>query len=276
VLISHLFYSRRDRASFPIPHSPSTTTHHPSISMAAAVSFSTLPAELRLLVADYLFEQPHDAAFETSPDGRLQLDHAYSSSSHLRPLLASRQFYKEFQTIAYNKTTFVVRNPEPHDCVARLPPHLLRQVRKLVLCHSDQVTLWQQYPFNAQGLHLETLVLISSPAFPHHDLASLLHRLRHVQTLMVVADQDTAKFGLKFQRMVGLLLKNDHHQRYDAPGAPHMEHNWWEWSFNATRLSFVLRALPPKPALAEEDYMRLIKPHVDALMQDMVQASDAA
>jgi hypothetical protein len=244
--------------------------------MAVAVSFSALPAELRLLIADYVFEQPLDTAFETKPDGKLQLADMYSSASHLRPLLACRQFYKEFQTAAYSKTTFVLKGLGPHDCIARLPQGLLRHVRKLVLCHSAHVTLWRRYPFNAECLHLETLVLVSSPIFPHHDLVSLLHRLDHVQTLIVVADKDTVNFGLKFQRMVGLLLKNDHYQRYDAPGAPNMEHNWWEWSFNAARLSFMLQALPPKPALAEEDYMKLIKPHVDALMQDMVQASNAA
>ena len=59
--------------------------------MAIAATFSALPAELRLLIADYVFEQPRDTALEVKPDGRLQLADMYSSASHLRPLQVCRQ-----------------------------------------------------------------------------------------------------------------------------------------------------------------------------------------
>jgi hypothetical protein len=106
---------------------------------AAPPLFTTLlPSEIRLMTAEYVFEQPQNAVFaavlsewiETYPDvsHATQCMKSYSAASNLHPLLVCGQFYREFQSVAYNKTWFVLRNTS-----SVLPHELAQNVRKIAL-----------------------------------------------------------------------------------------------------------------------------------------------
>lgn len=80
----------------------------------------------------------------------------------------------------------------------------------------------------------------------------------------------TGFFKTWFNRLVGLILKEDHHQRYDFPGAPHLPVNWWGWCFDEEEQSFELVATQPVGVMAEEEYLEMAKPYLDALMKDIM------
>lgn len=68
-------------------------------------------------------------------------------------------------------------------------------------------------------------------------------------------------------------MKEDHFQRYDAPGAPNVEACWWGWQLNSLVDTITFTAQAPRPALLEEDYMLLMKPKVDAMMAEAERAA---
>jgi hypothetical protein len=65
------------------------------------------------------------------------------------------------------------------------------------------------------------------------------------------------------------MLKEDHYQRYDVPGAPNVEKTWWVWGYDYVDNTFELVAQPPKPVLPEAEYIEFVAPMVRRLMSDM-------
>lgn len=103
------------------------------------------------------------------------------------------------------------------------------------------------------------------------DVVGLLRRLEHVKSLKFVQNAAFTKrrFQAWYNQIIGLVLKEDHFQRYDAPEAPHIEATWWEWRFDSAEKSFEFTACPAKPVMLESDYMEMVAPLVARLMSEM-------
>lgn len=66
------------------------------------------------------------------------------------------------------------------------------------------------------------------------------------------------------------MLKEDHHQRYDFPGAPHLPVNWWECTFNDEEQSFELVATKPMEVVEEGEYLEMVKPKIEKVMGEIM------
>jgi hypothetical protein len=101
-------------------------------------------------------------------------------------------------------------------------------------------------------------------------LVGLLRRLRNVKQIkLLFPGQNLAREPLEYIVFIGELLKEDHHQRYDASNAPNLESTWWNWSCRHDFGWAIFTAQEPKPIMAEEDYMLLMKPKVDYIVEYM-------
>lgn len=144
---------------------------------------------------------------------------------------------------------------------------------------------WERFPFNAATLRLERLsVVFHRSGYWHYpsdhtsDLVSLLRRLTNIQRLKFIRNGAHIKgyFKTWFNRLVGLILKEDHRWRYDVvpvPGAgrahPSLPAHWWDWEFDDEEQSFELVAKEPMAIVKEEVYMETVKPFVEELMRNM-------
>lgn len=129
-----------------------------------------------------------------------------------------------------------------------------------------------------EELQLESLTIAMHMSTHWHypsdftsDMVGLLRRLQNVKVLRFVLNRANVKgfFKTWYNRLIGLVLKEDHFQRYDAPGAPNMEKTWWIWSYDENARWFELLAQKPKPVMNEADYMEMVKPWVERLVADM-------
>lgn len=252
-------------------------------------AFSSLPAELRLQIADYALEQLPNAGLIRkrvpsrgfSPDSRsrrafwcLCIDPSYSAASNLSILLVCRQFRADFTRLAFERTTFSLL-AHPVRVIADQTGSLLRIVRKLVLqCRWSYIAFWDTQPFNTEGIDLDELVVSVIGGFDALQLSRLLRRLRNIKVLKFIPDETTDwEISVEYNRLVGAILKEDHYRRYDAPKAPELESTWWEWNYNKEDNYFILKAQEPKPIMEEEAYMILMKPKVDEVMERMERES---
>jgi len=91
-----------------------------------------------------------------------------------------------------------------------------------------------------------------------------------VKKIVFVRNRANVKgyFKTWYNRLIGLVLKTDHQERYDRD-PPVLEKVWWEWEFDDGKETFSFTAKEPKPAMAEEDYMMLVTPLVEELMRNM-------
>jgi hypothetical protein len=244
-----------------------------------------LPAELRNQCIGYALAQQLDAGFTRSATYHgLVLDQQYSASAQLSVLLTCRQFYLDFYQLAYRNTTFVLRD----DCdsinglLGRLRREQIECIGKIAFVTSParihELVHWSTYPFNLEGLRLRELSVVLYRSEDWHfpsqytrDLVALLRRLRNVQKLRFVRNfaHVSGSFRTWYNRLIGLVLKEDHYQRYDAPGAPNVEATWWNWSYDYADNTFELVAQPPKPILPEAEYIEFVAPMVRRLMSDM-------
>jgi len=244
-----------------------------------------LPAELRLQCLGYALTQPPSAGFmRISNHHGLVLDPNYSSSSRLTILLTCRQFHDDFTSLAFRSTMFILDD----NCVSfdvllrRLQSHQIASLRKIAFVTSPErireLVHWTNYPFDMEKLRLHelTVVLYRSedwhyPSQYTRDLVALLRRLQNVQVLRFVRNSApvSGSFRTWYNRLIGLMLKEDHYQRYDAPGAPIVETTWWGWSYDYSDNTFELVAQPPKPVLPEAEYIEFVAPMVRRLMSDM-------
>ncbi|OAL48491.1 hypothetical protein IQ07DRAFT_102619 [Pyrenochaeta sp. DS3sAY3a] len=250
-------------------------------------SLLSLPAELRLHIAAYAFNQQPNAGLMKSNiplsrgfPSRMQrrsglcIDPGYSASSNLALLLVCRQFYHDFKDIAFQFTRFII-TANPAGTIAQQPDQLLKRLRTLLIqCDSASITTWQTFPFNNSTIKLDELTLVLE-CIPHDlEMPRLLRRLKNIRVLkFIVSSQKYISSRLEVNRMCGGILREDHYQRYDAPNAPNIEATWWEWSSSGKDNIFTLIAQPPRPIMEEQEYMRYVKPKVDRIMQNMVRWS---
>jgi hypothetical protein len=240
------------------------------------ITFLSLPIELRLEIVAYALEQPHaglirEHELHENPSF-FELDKGYKHSANLAIRLVCRQFNAEFRRLAIQTTLFML--PNGSACVAdSQSDELLREVRKLrICCEYKDIADWRQYPLNKQCMHLDELDFV----MPLHTFANrtalvgLLRRLRNVKQVKILfPGRYLAREPLEYIVFIGELLKEDHHQRYDAPNAPNLESTWWDWSCRHDFGWAILAAQEPKPIMVEEDYMLLMKPKVDYIVEYM-------
>lgn len=126
---------------------------------------------------------------------------------------------------------------------------------------------------NAFGLRLDKLTIVLHQTSHHYlfdftaDTAKLLRRLQGVRSLVFVRNQAYVKGAFKTwcNRLIGIILKMDHYERYDVQ-PPNLEQTWWVWEFDEQAETFSLDARPSKEVVDEESYMQQIKPLVEQLM----------
>jgi hypothetical protein len=235
-----------------------------------SATFLSLPIELRLQIAAYALEQPENVSLSKEERFRgtelvnAQLDPDYYASQNLSLLLVCHQFHHDFSSLAYRMTTFVVAKRRMQ-AIKWQPAANIRNLRKLVLDHTlNEMLSWHNYPFDNESLHLDELCLfIDLPNYK--PLTRLLRRLQNVKTFRIF--HTAARPRIAYARLVAAMQKDDHFQRYDAPCAPDIGCTWWDASYNAQTISFDLVAQEPVPLMAEEDYMVMMKPSVDELME---------
>jgi hypothetical protein len=237
----------------------------------------SLPIELRLEIVAYALEQPDAGLIRTlmSENTRhVTIDQSYRPSSNLTIRLVCRQFNAEFRRLAIQETIFVL-SKDSALTVDQQPDELLRDVKKLrFCCNHEDISKWQEYALNKQCMHLDELDLVISldDSSNRKALVDLFRRLRNVKRVkLLFPGRGLAWEPHELVRLIGELLKEDHFQRYDAADAPNSESTWWEWSYDSDLSWAAFVAQNPKPIMAEEDYMLLMKPKVDYIMDYMVE-----
>lgn len=75
-------------------------------------------------------------------------------------------------------------------------------------------------------------------------------------------------FKAWYNRLVGLIMKVDHQERY-VSDPPNPEKVWWEWSFDETGQRICLEAGPPREWVGEEEYLEGMLGRVEALRESV-------
>ncbi len=258
-----------------------------------SVTLLTLPVELRLLIAEFVLEQDDTAGEPIPPSQRTDALALLPSqcAENLSLRLVCRQLTQELTRLAYKKTIFLLFGSLTSKYGSRmqeLPVQTFDHIRKLTFASAsrcrpsgDSFEAWEGYVFNEKRMHLDELVLFWSLGYTAHQSNQIwipfFRRLKNVQTIKIILyhpwiDVGTLQPATAYRSLVGAFMKVDHFERYDAPGAPNIEATWWAWSYEHDRQIITLKAQEPRPALPEEDYMRLMKPQVDALMAEAERA----
>lgn len=250
-----------------------------SFSMASR-NLLSLPAEIRNAIFEHTFRYA-DAGLRTKCNGTVVLDEDYSVRQKLRCLLACRQLNNDASLLAFHQVHFVVTNlfiniPER---LSLLQPSRLEALRSLAFIADARhftkmhVHHWKSYPFGMPELTLDTLTVILHRSSAWHylfdytaNIVQLLRQLQGVRRLVFVRNQAFVKGSFKtwYNRLVGLILKVDHHQRYNV-FPPQPEQTWWSWSFDEKAQTFCLAAQPAKPLVEERTYIESILPLVERL-----------
>jgi hypothetical protein len=277
--------SRLPASTLTPQHLRSNLNNMPEDVVNYASPLLALPAELRNHCIGYALAQAPDAGFMCSATYHgLVLDQQYSASAQLSILLTCHQFHLDFYQLAYRSTTFILRD----DCdsinglLGRLRREQIECIERIAFVTSPtrihELVHWFSYPFNLEDLHLQELSVVLYRSEDWHfpsqytrDLVALLRRLQNVKKLRFVRNfaHVSGSFRTWYNRLIGLILKEDHYQRYDAPGAPNVEVTWWNWSYDYADNTFELVAQPPKPILPEAEYIEFVAPMVRRLMSDM-------
>jgi hypothetical protein len=254
--------------------------------------FLRLPVEIRLEIFSYILtSDPNDGfALYNTPNHPLTglcIDDSYSSPSQLEILLTCRQFRQDLTCLAFNRTSFVIKDgftPIPTQ-MGILKPWHISNLRHIAFVGGNrqlrEMVHWVRYPFNMPDLRLEKLDFVFHRSghwhYPHDQtafLAHLLRRLENVQTLRFVRNGAHIKgfFKTWYNRLVGLILKEDHRFRYDWAGGPPV--HWWDWVYDAEKQMFELSAKEPRPVVEEQVYMEGVKPWIEELMREMEMEED--
>ncbi|USP77443.1 hypothetical protein yc1106_04717 [Curvularia clavata] len=239
-------------------------------------NFLSLPTELRMHIAAEALEQHPLSGFhmvDAAPENgsRYILDTRYRPSANLSIRLVCRQFNIDFTRLAIQKTRFVLQK-DAGSTVSTQSETILRDVKRLVVHYGpDTIAEWREFPFNKECLQLDELDMFMplAEAPEYSELVGMFRRLRNVQRIRFLLCGDEQQARLRCCWLIGVMLKEDHYQRYDAPNAPNLESSWWSWSWsfndNYSWVTFV--AQEPKPVMVEEEYMMLVKPKLDEIME---------
>ncbi|KAI8942268.1 hypothetical protein NX059_000347 [Plenodomus lindquistii] len=241
--------------------------------LSTGATLLDLPVELRLQIASYALEQPRDSGLvwkQTPGDDHgvyhgLLPDENYSSASNLGLLLVCRSFYEDFTRLAYGKTTFVLQR-DAKGCLDRMPLARSQTIRRLVIPF-EQLHAFSTCSFD---MKLEDLSIVC-PDRSECNLNTMVDFLRCVDSIkhirLLFQDNEIKHRHLKqCYSLAGAILKEDHYQRYDAPGAPNIEASWWSWKYDAIMHIFTFTAQPPKPIMEEKAYMELVAPLIEELI----------
>lgn len=244
-------------------------------------SLLTLPSELRSHILEYVFDENlyHKGLRRHTAGSSVTIDYLYSASSLLTPLLTCKRLYLDGHIPAFKSTNFLVTNlyidiPER---LSRLSNKQLNALRSITLVadsrHFRNMRAWGDHAFNNAALSLDSLTIVLHQTTLHYlfdftaDIAKLLRRLQGVQRIVFVRNAAYVKGAFKTwcNRLIGIIMKIDHHERYDAK-PPNLEQTWWVWKFDHEAETFCLDARPSKEMVPEETYMQQIKPLIDQLM----------
>jgi hypothetical protein len=244
-------------------------------------SLLSLPAEIRNIILHFVFTDNsiNRGLRRCHITSALILDETYTSKTTLDILVTNKQIYDENHLTALSRAHFQLTNPysDIPTRLSHLPTTHLSFLRSLTLVADARqfraLRKWGSHPFGLPALHLDSLTLVLHRSSCWHylfdftaDLVQLLRTLHGVQRLAIVRNHARVKGGFRtwYHRLVGLLLKMDHQQRYLLP-LPCCEETWWEWRWWEAEQSIEMRALPPKAWVTEEVYMGHILPLLEAL-----------
>jgi hypothetical protein len=244
-------------------------------------SLLALPSEIRTSILEYVFDDnlSHTGLTTHLENGHTIVSQTYSAASYLAPLLACKDLYFDGRIPALRCTHFLLTNLyiNMSERLSRLAVAQLRALRSIVLVsdsrHFRGMRSWGEHAFGNSALHLDTLTIVLHQTTHHYlfdftaDIAKLLRRLQGVQRLVFVRNQAYVKGAFKTwcNRLIGIIMKIDHYERYDTQ-PPNPEQTWWVWNSDERAETFTLDARPSKETVDEETYMLQIKPLVDQLM----------
>ncbi|KAI5361862.1 hypothetical protein Slin15195_G055130 [Septoria linicola] len=243
-----------------------------------------LPAEIRSNILEYVFTNSFRShGLQSSVVGETYLDEQYLASEGLNPLLVCRQWYQDGSLIAFNKAHFLVSNlfcnvPQQ---ISTLHPKQIEAIRSVAFVadkrHFRKLLDWNNRPFGLQNLDLDTLTIVLHRSSAWHymfdftsDIVKLLRVLKGVKQLVFVKNAAMVKgsFRTWYNRLIGLIMKTDHQERYDKkPCNPEL--TWWTWKYDDLAHSFCLEACGPKEILEEEAYMQAMLPLMEELRDSM-------
>lgn len=234
-------------------------------------SLLTLPSELRTFILEHVFDDnlSHTGLRERTENSSLIVDHTHSAATLLSPLLACRQLYLDGHIPAFNRTHFLVTNLyiDVPERLSRLSSKQLNALRSVTLVadsrHFRGMRAWGDHAFNNAALSLASLTIVLHQTTHHYlfdftaDIAKLLRRLQGVQRIVFVRNQAYVKGAFKTwcNRLIGIIMKIDHYERYDAK-PPTVEQTWWVWKSDEEAETFCLDARPSKVMVDEETYMQ--------------------
>ena len=198
-------------------------------------------------------------------------------------LSTCRQLHQDGNLLALNRTSFIISNLffQVPERLAVLHPKQIEAVRNIAIIadarHFRKLIEWGKHPFGMSSLHLDTLtIVLYRSSFWHYlfdftaDITKLLRILEGVRCLYFVRNGALVKGSLKtwYNRLVGLIMKEDHHERYEKT-PPNPEKVWWEWSYDEMAQKVCFEARPSKPMVDEETYMLQMKPLLEELATSM-------
>lgn len=243
-------------------------------------SLLALPAEIRNTIIERVFDDDilKDGFLEHGKPGGIVLDISYKASDRLRPFSACKQLYNEGISTAWDKTNFISSNRfgNVRGRLYALSPRQIASIRNLTFvadaAHFRDLIKWNQDPFGLPNLRLDTLTILLHPGPWHYlfdytsGITYLLRRLQSVRRITFIRNRALVKGGFRtwYNRLIGLMMKVDHFQRYDhIPSNP--ERVWWRWSYDELAQTISMEAQPPRPLMGEEPYFQMMLP----LMQEL-------
>ncbi|KXS95266.1 hypothetical protein AC578_9459 [Pseudocercospora eumusae] len=249
------------------------------------MTFLSLPAEIRSAILEHVFDSNLQVQLFLGQEslGGIFHNEDYSASSLLAPLLVCKQFYQDSSLLALARTNFIVSNVffKIPQRISTLHPKQIEAVRSIAFVadarHFRQLHDWAQRPFGIKNLSLDNLTIVLRRSSNWHylfdfttDIVHLLRALTGVKKFTFVRNVALVKGSFKtwYNRLIGLILKIDHLERYDkTPTNP--EKTWWSWSYDEVAHSFTLEAKPAKRIMDEETYMQEILPLMEELRVSM-------
>lgn len=260
------------------------------------VDFFTLPTELRLQIAAHVVEQPSNAGLiyegkeqvnetgivDSLTDRKIpgfHLDAHYSAASNWSLLRVCRQFWVDFSKLAYSQTRIVLFPSQLHMLHSK-PDDFVRNIRKLALsCDLLTLSSWEEYILNEPRLQLEELcIAMVDQVLPYDKYPLLVRLLRHLQNVksirFVLDPSGTVADQVNCDSLIGSILKEDHHERYDANNAPQLESTWWTWEHKDDQGSRLFTSQPPKPLMDEQAYLEIVRPLIDDAISNLVRVGE--